>query len=1151
VRAYGLDDIEAWLESAPVTHVWLSEELNLHPTGLVAGDSWWESWAGATSPALSPKIVLAGRDKAVEDLKSRLMGSPQVVTIKGGSLYEILAFVWGAAQADVMDGGALAARTAWVDDITTWRALRDHPEPLLLAPVEDSLTDEMAAGSHHHVVIPVLGSTDADIEIPPLDSVQVAETLKELGLEDPRNDEAARIARRSLLALRRHLAIKPELHQPSWAKPPVARNVRRLLLTGQWNEASDADREIVASVFRVSYPEVADEMTERLSDGDPLVVRTGSTLGLVSPYDAWALLRRNLDTEDLRRFEEAALTVLREPDPRLELPVEDQWRSSLLGATRSHSGDLRRGIATTLALLGGHGEATVVGSTTKGEEWAAAIVRQLLESANEDKTGHLWASLGDVLPLLSEAAPGEFLEAVRVGLRGASPLLVKMFFESSGDSFLAPTSPHVHLLWALEVCAWAPDHFGQTVEHLAYLVEIDPARNSNSGNRPFRSLDSIFCPWHPNASVKAERRLEALKGMRDRHPDVAWELMLALLPEGHDVSFPTMAPRFRDWKPQKVSALIPEYLASIDALIDGLLEDVGESGDRWVQLIKELDDLPPASRSKVVDALGGLADRGLLPEERELIWEALRSLVARHREFVDAQWALPADEVNELDQLAQRFEPQTPQKRYAWLFNEHMPEIPDVQRGGGDWDAYNDALARLRADAALEICTSDGGWQSIDGFAANVELPQFFGIALAQAGVTKHEAEMIAKLDSDDSQDLSFAYGYLDNRFRTEGWPWVEKLLENEQISPKQIARLLLTTSDIPKSWEVADLRGGDVADVFWREFRLFGLGAEFPHVELVARRLLQVGREPAALEFVRLYALHGAQKKKEDKLAYAPLIADALEQLGARAQPDPEMGLLSHHEFVDIFAFLADAKLPTDRLARLEWAYLPALGYDARPVALGRMMADDPAFFVDVVSRVYRPRAESDEDDADAASTEKTEKEELVNKDDEEKLRSLAMNAYRLLSEWRRVPGVGEDGVIEEAALRTWVQTARERLRESARLEVGDTHIGQVLAWSPPDADGVWPGEAVRNLLETLQSEDVENGLRIELYNSRGPTSRSPFAGGVQERELANKYREQATGFVDRWPQTASVLRALADTYDRDARRHDDDAERTHRGLR
>jgi len=32
VRAYGLDDIETWLESAPVTHAWLSELVGLHPT---------------------------------------------------------------------------------------------------------------------------------------------------------------------------------------------------------------------------------------------------------------------------------------------------------------------------------------------------------------------------------------------------------------------------------------------------------------------------------------------------------------------------------------------------------------------------------------------------------------------------------------------------------------------------------------------------------------------------------------------------------------------------------------------------------------------------------------------------------------------------------------------------------------------------------------------------------------------------------------------------------------------------------------------------------------------------------------------------------------------------------------------------------------
>jgi hypothetical protein len=59
VRAYGLDDIETWLESAPVTHAWLSERLGLHSHGLVAAEAWWARWSAACSrrfrsPPFSP-----------------------------------------------------------------------------------------------------------------------------------------------------------------------------------------------------------------------------------------------------------------------------------------------------------------------------------------------------------------------------------------------------------------------------------------------------------------------------------------------------------------------------------------------------------------------------------------------------------------------------------------------------------------------------------------------------------------------------------------------------------------------------------------------------------------------------------------------------------------------------------------------------------------------------------------------------------------------------------------------------------------------------------------------------------------------------------------------------------------------------------------
>jgi hypothetical protein len=128
--------------------------------------------------------------------------------------------------------------------------------------------------------------------------------------------------------------------------------------------------------------------------------------------------------------------------------------------------------------------------------------------------------------------------------------------------------------------------------------------------------------------------------------------------------------------------------------------------------------------------------------------------------------------------------------------------------------------------------------------------------------------------------------------------------------------------------------------------------------------------------------------------------------------------------------------------------------------------------------------------------------------------------------------------------------QRRARQARRVGHLEIGDSHIGRVLAHGPPDSDGARPCEPIRTLLEKLQSPAIEDGLRVELYNSRGPTSRGVFDGGDQERIVAAGYAEQAEKFADRWPRTATVLRDLAESYEREARRMDEEAERRRKGF-
>jgi hypothetical protein len=1136
VRALGVDDVETWLESAPITHAWLSEVVALKPYGLVTAETWWDRWSAATTPPFPSTAVVAGRDADVAALRAALSAPGRLLTVRASSRDEVAAFVASLALSEeATDGGALLARTALVDDVETWRRLREHPTPLVLVALTEAVAAEFGTGSGHLVVIPLTGTTDADIELSPIDSLVSAQVLKDAGLSERQADDTGKLARLSLLAARRRLANKRELHRPAWGESPASKPVRRLVLVGRWHENSDGDRALLEQATGMSYDDLREEVAALAAGGDPLLARVSGAIGVVSHLDAFLVLRGELREDDLEALHEAVRTVFPETDPRLDLPHEDRWRASLLGKQRVYSYDLRQGLATTLALLGAHGERSIDGAGMTGRYWAGWMIREVLERANADKSCLLWASLADVLPLLAEAAPAEFLEAVRVGSTGAAPVLGGIFGDADGGDAFSTDSAHSSLLWAMETCVWSPDHFGLTVDLLARLAEIDPG--GRLANRPFASLQSILLPWFPQNSVTPERRLSAIDALRERHEPLAWRLLLSLLPEMHSVSGHISEPHFRDWKPEKIEVSAPEYSNFIDELYKRVLEDVENAPDRWVVLIDKIDNVPARSRAATLARLDELSDGSTLSEsDRAAIWEALREKVARHREFAHAEWALPEPEVAAIEPTAASFEPSAPLARRGWLFKNQRPEIPHVTRGENYQD-YEAALARLRAEAAVEIADSNS-WEEIFAFAMTLEVPWFLGEVLAQAGRFEHEGEFLRLLESENNAEVTFAAGYMWKRFRDAGWQWLDAYVAGGELAPIQVARLLLHTHDFPKAWEVADAQGDEVARAFWTYFRNHGLG-DFEYVDLAAERLLGVDRPGAALDLVGLHSRREQGQAMES--ARAGLVVRGLEALLRHEDSAGEMRYLSHYELMGLFAALEASEVPRERVAALEWAYLPAFGIDSSPVALREMLSRDPQFFVDLIRRMYRPRGDADEE-----RTEDTENDE----GDDEQRRAFASNAYRLLSEWKTVPGRREDGTIDTATLDEWVTEARTKLEESGHLEIGDSHIGRVLAHGPADTDGARPCEPIRALLERLQSPPLEEGFRVELYNSRGPTSRGVFDGGDQERVVAAGYAEQAEKFADRWPRTAALLRELAESYEREARRHDEEAERRRKGF-
>ena len=115
VRALGLDDVEAWLQSAPVTWAWISEEFHLNPYGLRAGMTWWKTWSSQTSPAITVSFVLAGR--ADEEAYSQSRRPLESFRFLGRqSMTCVLSLPPRAVSKDARGEGRLLARLAFVDD---------------------------------------------------------------------------------------------------------------------------------------------------------------------------------------------------------------------------------------------------------------------------------------------------------------------------------------------------------------------------------------------------------------------------------------------------------------------------------------------------------------------------------------------------------------------------------------------------------------------------------------------------------------------------------------------------------------------------------------------------------------------------------------------------------------------------------------------------------------------------------------------------------------------------------------------------------------------------------------------------------------------------------------------------------------------------
>lgn len=1132
VRAYGVDDVAAWLDAAPATHLWLSERCGLNPFGRMTAETRWSNWATRTDPPLTHGFVLAGRGQQADDLVERLAGEPTVTTVSGASLDEVRAVVAATAvRADACGAGRPLARMVFVDELSAWRSLISQQSPLVLVPMRTEFADEVPGDCPHHVVVP-LARSDADITIPELGAGEGARALQAVGIPEENANGLARLARRSLSALRRSLAVHPELRTPPWAESPPSA-VRAVLLAGHAADEREGDRQILSDLAREDYETIRDALVDLSNLDDPLVCLVDGSWHLVSPQDAWRQLSKYLTPDDLQRLASAAHLVLSEQDPALELEADQRWLAQFSGKTRTFSDDLRGGLAETVALLGVHGEDVSGPGGCTGAEAAACIVGTLLGTANADETGRVWTSISILLPLLAEAAPDEFLRRVEELLRNENVSDQFLGHSETGNSLLTPHPAHLGLLRSMEVLACSPAYLGAAADLLARLVVRIP--NDTYSNAASDTLSRTFCIWHPETSATAEQRLDVLDGLRQRHPKFAWRLLQSLLPQQGPAQFPLRRPKYRDWQPADQVITVREYNSVLNEILDRLIEDAKCEIDRWEQLFTPLRDLSQDTQDRIVSALENLdGTHDLSLESQTQLWRSISRFVGIYQPHDGEGDILPPTILERLHLLAVTLAPSHLERETYRLFADIRPYIAG-QSPDDNEDLYYEELDKAQREKTSALYR-DHGLVAIRRLASEENMAWQLGRSLADGIGDEANTRMLELLSSPTSpSDEELAGNYLIRQLDTHGWEWLVDLVENPALSDLQKAALLLATSQYPRSWETADVLGDEVRTFYWTRFNPSdGFRIDPNDLGTAVDSLVQAGRFNAALELISTCTRRGQRAPCTAALQ----TAQTLECYLASRNSDPvKEGITAgvFHDLDESFRLLQDHRLDVgeERVARLEWVFLRALQHNTQ-VSLHEYIGRDPSFFLELVAMRGAPGSCSGDTSTDVTI----------------QMEALADNAYRLLASWRLVPGQQNNDSVDTDVLCQWIDKVRLLAAESSLLNLVDEYIGEMLVRVPSDGTGHKLPEVVMDIVEEFDSDPLRTGVSNALFLQQGPLPRSPEHGGDDERSLAAEYRHHAAQVASRWPRTAQLFRLRADQYERFGRAWDHDAERLHHGF-
>lgn len=1115
VLVWDADDLEAWIETSAATSLWMGMQIGIAGYGIEAVESYWTHWSSQSHPAITAAVLFRDREKSKLELQRAIEQHEPLIAVMADSQSEAVAFVCALLMetGHSVNAACITAEEGWqfVDANCGIKlaVITDNRLSSRRAPREGMcLIVPMAFGDQTFNLMGIGGQAIEEkiVELRRPKPHEFEKALHEIGIAD---SDAARYSRtlgRSWTVFRRWRAQNPIIKKPSWVEGADTTSLLILTLIGAWNSASEGDKTCVAKISNRPYEDIENELLKLATLDDTPIVKIGSLWKAKAPLELLHLMAPNLTDAILTRFFQVASAVFEQPDPVLELEEDKRWMASIYGKAREQSGVVLEAIAESIAKLGYFSDCfthVAIGNHVR------RFVTQLLEEANEER----WLSVSPFLRSFAEAAPIEFLDAVQSSLRKPYKPVTRLITETQ-SSGISGRCWHANLLWALELLAWYPARLGRVANILAELSDVEV--KGNWANTPFRCLISLFRPWYPQTSASVELRLRAIRNVGDRHPEMAWNLLLALLPTQRDVASPNAKPRWRDDDAGAGDVVTyGEIRQFVLPIADLLIEKAQGNAQRIADLTPNVDNLDTSFRDKVIELVGSA--KTFADEEREIVRNAVRKFLnwensfnhdgSKHNRF-SADVLRPLFDTLAADDLV---------IRYSWIFSNGWIELPDGRET--DYNEANKARAALRTSSIREIYQVQG-WSGIERLAKRCGSPRLVGWELVNEPFKRDDmmqwlCQWYLELQDNSLVD-PLACGVLHALPLAEFSDFLNtclQQLEQKSASFEKIAGFMVNAPQAMALWQIVEEQIQAVHDHFWLAAQPSYIQSGRDHTLFCMEKLLDAGRPRTAMEAM---GDHTTELPSE-------LLIRMLNSIAAGQEDNTDFPQSWH--ISRVLKTLSKAGRTQSEMASLEFTYYPILEHDeyGAPHLMAEILSK-PESFMELICLTFKPH--------------KAERDPMP-----EHLHAVAQAAGSLIHCGRGVPGMDSDGSIDKDLFFSWINRVRELAKENDREAVTNLTVGAWLSnWPLNNNLKCWPNPVIAELLDQDDCEDIRRGFHTGVHNSRGVTSRMPYDGGTQERQVAEEFRRFSSQWKDSKPNLAEMIESLAKSYEYEARRHDED---------